>query len=337
MITGWKTGNLNNNRARWSVNQCNEVSAFLENCKLPSEIHRKMRGLNELAFWKGTEYRSFLLYPGIVLVKKFFDDPKIWQHFLLFYCAVVICTRNDQPSEHLNIAESMFKDFLINFKTLYGIDHFSSNLHNICHVVDDVRKFGPLNTFSAYPFESKLYLIKRLLRNGNLPLSQVSRRISELQKINILNIVSPKDMNNFELKKELKNFHITDQSLLSFLKKERSTLYSQINLLQYLLSTDDDKNRWFLSKTLKIISLKYIIKTQNSNNVYLYGSELASSTDYFQYPLCSSELNIYESNLIKNPPKFFRLTDIFCKMVRIEYNTQKSIFIPLYHTIVGCK
>lgn len=292
-----------------------------------------MRGLNELAHWKGTEFRSFLLYTSIVVVKLFFDDPKIFQHFLSYYCAVVICTRNDQCDANYNVAHSMFKDFLTNFKTLYGIDHFSSNLHNLCHVVDDVRKFGPLDTFSAYPFESKLFFIKRLLRNGNLPLSQVSRRISELQQANVLNKVQKKETAPFELKTEMKDFDITDASLLSFLRLQNSILYSKIKLLNFMLCTDDDKNRWFLTKAFKIVCLKYIISTNENMNVFLYGSILKNSIDYFDHPVRSSELNIYECNGERDAPTFFALSDVYCKMVKIEYDSRKLVFIPLIHTI----
>lgn len=173
-----------------------------------------MRGLSEIAHWKATEYKSFLLYISIVVVKKFFTDQKIFHHFLSYYCAVVICSRHDQCQENYDVAEKMLKDFLINFKALYGIDHFSSNLHNLCHLVDDVRKFGPLDTISAYPFESKLYFIKRLLRTGKQPLNQVANRISELQEVGLLNELTKKKSVPFEFKKEIKNCDSSDASLV---------------------------------------------------------------------------------------------------------------------------
>lgn len=55
----------------------------------------------------------------------------------------------------------------------------TSNFHNLIHLIDDVKRFGNLDTSNAYPFESKLYYIKKLLGNGNLPLTQVTKRIHE--------------------------------------------------------------------------------------------------------------------------------------------------------------
>lgn len=71
---------------------------------------------------------------------------------------------------------------------LYGNDSISSNVHNLCHIVEDVRKFGPLPFISSYPFENTLGYVKRMVRHGNLPLSQVSKRLTEISDLIITNI-----------------------------------------------------------------------------------------------------------------------------------------------------
>lgn len=38
-----------------------------------------------------------------------------------------------------------------------------------------------LQTYNAYKFENKLYLIKNLLRQGNKPLSQIAKRLKEYE------------------------------------------------------------------------------------------------------------------------------------------------------------
>ena len=47
------------------------------------------------------------------------------------------------------------------------------------HLAKDVEKFGPLDNFSAFIFESFLGNLKRLVRRPTSPLQQVIRRISE--------------------------------------------------------------------------------------------------------------------------------------------------------------
>uniref|UniRef100_A0A182PX28 Uncharacterized protein n=1 Tax=Anopheles epiroticus TaxID=199890 RepID=A0A182PX28_9DIPT len=45
------------------------MSNFLRMLKLPSEISRKMRGLNLLQIWKASEFQSFLLYASVEVLK----------------------------------------------------------------------------------------------------------------------------------------------------------------------------------------------------------------------------------------------------------------------------
>ena len=42
-------------------------------------------------------------------------------------------------------------------------------------------RFGPLDTFSAFPFENFLGKIKKMIRKPKFPLSQAIRRLSEMQ------------------------------------------------------------------------------------------------------------------------------------------------------------
>lgn len=74
----------------------------------------------------------------------------------------------------------MIKDYIEQYIDLYGIDSISSNVHNLCHLIKDVERFGVLPKISAYPFENMLQFMKNLIRHGNRPLSQAANRLSEL-------------------------------------------------------------------------------------------------------------------------------------------------------------
>lgn len=99
------------------------------------------------------------------------------------------------------VAEALIKDFLNGVKILYGAQYCCSNMHNLLHLIEDVKRFGPLNSFDAYPFKSKLFTLKRMIRSGNLPLSQVSLRIIEMQS-SFPNLKRSKQSKAYVLKKE---------------------------------------------------------------------------------------------------------------------------------------
>lgn len=59
----------------------------------------------------------------------------------------------------------------------------TSNIHNVLHIIEDVRRFGDLPSMSAYPFESYLGKMKSIIRAGHHPLKQIARRMAERSSI----------------------------------------------------------------------------------------------------------------------------------------------------------
>ena len=69
------------------------------------------------------------------------------------------------------------------------------NFHNLNHVADDVRFMqSDLSSFSAFPFESLLGQIRKLVRTPNNPLIQVCRRLHEMDMCNSSEIITKKSL-----------------------------------------------------------------------------------------------------------------------------------------------
>ncbi|GAB0086309.1 uncharacterized protein DMENIID0001_003440 [Sergentomyia squamirostris] len=178
MLTGWYRGDFNF-KTKWSTNDASSVSNFLieSNKYRPSDLHRKIRPLCDLRNWKATEFRSFLLYLGCVILKDFVKTD-VYNNFMLLFCAISIFeTRHYE--KYYEIAGKMLEEFVKGFMDIYGQDSINSNLHNLIHVMDDVKHLGPLPEISTYPFENRLSYIKKMVHTGNLPLAQLSRRLIE--------------------------------------------------------------------------------------------------------------------------------------------------------------
>lgn len=327
-LYGLKNGTLWKFSAKWSTSECNDISTFLKKCIMPSEINRPVRGLEDLAHWKGTEFRTFLLYVSLVVFKQFLNSDRIYNHFLLYFCAIHICHRSDQTNRNYDVANAMLMQYLDECKKNFGIELFSSNLHNLCHLVDDVKNFGPLQSFSAYPFESRLFYLKRLLRSGVNPLPQAARRISEVQNANCFK--PSLKTNDIRLMCERKHEDVVDKSLAAFLQNENMKAYSKIQLPTFKLNTYQDHNKWIHTISGQIVSVRSIIQSTNGQ-IYLYGCPLVDVRNFFEKPVLSSKLNIYESNCIEGSAKFYPLNEIHSKLVKIHYGP--SVFVPLIHTI----
>lgn len=332
-LNGWKCGSLNNHDAKWSASQTESVSKYLQSCKLPREIKRPVRSLDQLSRWKGTEYRTFLLYLSPIITAKYFEKSEITEHFLNFFCAVQICSRYDQTTENYLIARDLIKDFLHGTQILYGAQMFCSNMHNLSHLVDDVERFGPLDSFDAYPFESKLYYLKRLIRSGNMPLSQVANRICEIQS----NVSSKKFK---KIKKttptcKKKCTGVIDDDL-SFIDLTNSNLYSFIDLENFCLDTESVADSWILTEKTEIVCVKYVIQNKINGNIQLCGTPLCKIYDFFLKPVRSSLLYIFATDLQLKPLQLYSLQKVSCKMVKIDCNDSNlpnSVLLPLIHTL----
>lgn len=86
----------------------------------------------------------------------------------LFYCKT-----------HCEYANKLLRIFVQDFGKICGADMLVYNVHGLSHLAADVANFGPLDSFSAFPFESFLRKLKVVLRKPNLPIQQVFGKLYE--------------------------------------------------------------------------------------------------------------------------------------------------------------
>lgn len=301
----------------WSKNVTIAISAFLAkwNKTRPSDLHRKIRSLNDIKYWKGTEFRTFLLYVGIVALKDRLGQEE-YTMFLKYFCAVTICS-SDKYRAYLTLARQLFNDFIESHIAIYGESSITINIHNTSHVIDDVEMFGSLDTISAYKFESLLHDLKLGLQQCNHPLAQIVRRVSETAAVSKPNLHKPNE--NFP---KLNYPFVTPENIAAF----REIKYKS----KATLSSRSGKDKWFLTNKNQIVELEYITKVQNK--YMIRGCVLKNVEDFFKLPFDSRHLNIFMCDNEKFASQFFEIDVIKAKMFAIPYKN-KNVFIPLLHTL----
>lgn len=324
-----------NMRLKWSSRMKQEISSYLRSVNRPSEIHRAIRGVDELVHWKGTEFRVFLLYTSIVVLRKVLP-LKFYQHFLLYFCSITIFSTQYHMNDLMDTAEQMLQNYLNVFKSFFGYEQCVSNVHNLCHLADEVRRFGPLMTFSTYPFETKLGHIKRLLRSGNLPLSQVGKRLIEEEIIVAKKFSTIQQQKTCSLKKRISN-----RSHPNF-----EELYAEIHFSEYMISNTDG-NKFFLTTDLEVVQCEFIVTDKNEKK-FVYGRPFEVLNDFSDIPFESRGLHIYlASSKDLLSPKLYSIDKIKAKMFGLKYFgdyndddededsclDEKFVFIPLIHTL----
>jgi len=178
LLNLWIRGKVT--RFRLSSQQTHLISQKIIQLKLDvsKDFQRKPRSLIHLKNWKATEFRSFLLYTGPIVLQSILPTS-YYNHFLCLHVAITILCSKKLHSKHIGYAKQLLKYFVETFSSFYGLENVSYNVHGLTHLCDDSSNFGQLDTFSTFRFENYLGKLKKLLRSGNRPLEQIHNRIVE--------------------------------------------------------------------------------------------------------------------------------------------------------------
>ncbi|KAK0062244.1 transposase domain-containing protein [Biomphalaria pfeifferi] len=163
MLMYWVKSPVNKG-IRFGHQTISEISRYLLRIRkfIPREFSRKPRSLLELDRWKATEFRLFLLYVGVVALKSNVVQ-KVYKHFLLFSVAIYCLASPEFYVTHADWAHEQLKLFILKAEEVFGKDFIVYNVHGLLHLSEDVKNFGPLDTFSAFLFENFLGQLKRLI------------------------------------------------------------------------------------------------------------------------------------------------------------------------------
>lgn len=236
-----------------------------------------------------------------VVVLKYHLRNDVYKHYLYLFCAIRICY-TDHYAGYLNVAEEILNEYIEQFSEIYGADTIGSNVHNLFHLVADVRKFGSLSNISSYPFENHLYVIKNLIRHGKSPLHQVANRLVELTSVN----KQPK------------------------IAKNRSNDKEYIYERGFCLA-NDNKNKWFLTNTDEIVQMESVVSLESQ--IYIKGRAIKRIENYFETPFNSSLIDIYCANIELNEPTSFHVSNIKCKMFALYESDRMCVFLPILSTL----
>ena len=247
---------------------------------IPSEFARKSRSLAELARWKATELRTFLLYTGPVVLFNILPT-RLYNHFLIFHVAIKILVNEKLCTEFNQYANELLNLFVADARDIYGKQFLSYNVHNLIHLATDVLRFGHLDSFSAFPFENYLHQIKNLLRKHDKPLPQIIRRINEMQMNEMPVAIS----------------HMSPATVLSS-KHIEGPIINQCDGIQFKMAlyrswairTYTNSDCFVILNDSKIVKVLNIMKTKDG--IILIGQYFKRLTDSFTFPLQSSALGI---------------------------------------------
>jgi len=299
-----------------------DISDELDNIKsyLPSEFKRISRTLEEVEYWKATEFRNFLLYIGPIVLKCRLRKS-LYKHFMLLSCAVRLLISPETCHAYNNVARDLLNQFVTEYSSHYGEEYVGYNVHGLIHVCDFVLIHGALDSFSAFKFENYLQFIKKSSKNSRYPLQDVYNRIIEQINAKTNNITFSYPI----LKHELPYDKILNNSITDI-------LYEQIVLEQFIVSSKHVKDKYFIIQNYDIIKVNKIIKYFNGE-IKIEVTKFKCSS-FFDNPISSDLIKIfYIDAIIPEPqPQLINLDCLKYKCLTVPIDKNKHVAIALLHS-----
>ncbi|XP_071855315.1 uncharacterized protein [Apostichopus japonicus] len=137
------------------------VDERIENISPPNDVTRLPRSPSERAHWKASEFRSWILFYSLPVLKGVLPSAYL-AHMLLLVHAIWMLLQDSVKEHEISLCEIILVKFVLQMKELYGAHNMSYNVHLLLHLADTVRNCAPLWSNSCFPFEGYNRKIKSL-------------------------------------------------------------------------------------------------------------------------------------------------------------------------------
>lgn len=286
---------------------------------VPKEFCRRLRPLEHSQKWKATECRLALLYLFPVILNSVIDwNHDVMLNFLSLFISIrLFMTAKDQTK--IDYASSLTLYFVDTFKQLFGEQFVSHNIHGIIHLVEDVKEFGTLECFSAFPFENFLRKLKALIRKSEKPLQQLYNRYCEMKNL------SPQIPETESQKCREQRCHTNGPLVMGC----RNPQYLRYYCDDFMLSTQIPDNCCQIDDD--IVEISNFATMKNVGTVVI-GKKFSVKEDLFKNPCSSSSLDIYRVKDLSNF-QVWPVDQIRNKYVKVPLKTMKNYYavVPLLH------
>lgn len=273
----------------------------------PQEIHRKPEIIEHIARWKATQFRTFLLYIGAVVMHGRLPEAYL-QHFNQFVfamrCAAKKVPHDKKRSARLlqisKVVRKLLRVFVQDSIALYGEEFVVHNVHNLIHVADDYARFGPVDEYSCFPFESFLGRLEKYIRSGNKPLEQVINQYSYLLLTQqFANAPEPWDhVLEYYERPQLHNKidqlcdDGEDEDQRKMCNEGHFEMYSKMYFKNFVLRTDNIKDSYCCISTQEFVQISKILKNRLNGEIFIFGKQYTSVTSLFHHPSSSRDVGI---------------------------------------------
>jgi len=300
------------------LNSLSDTLKTVSKC-IPIEFARRSFELDDFQRWKATQHRTFLLYLGPLVLRNVLPDEK-YIHFNALNCAMRILCSVDDYNRNNKYAHDLLIYFVQNMSILYGPENVTYNMHNLIHLAADAKRLGPLDSFSAFPFENYLFILKKLLRKFDKPLQQICNRLDEQSLF------------------PTENQQFYDQQYPQLQKKINRNLplsccnaHKQIKFSSFILTTKKYNNCCYIKEN-NVTSIVYISNIGYYRDIpTIIGRKFMNISTLSNYPCDSGNLGIYVVTGL-SALQMWPVSSIKNKAFQMDFENDSTYLVfPLLH------
>lgn len=154
--------------------------------KVPHAIKRQPMLLSNRKFMKAKDWEVWFLFVSVPVLDGILPT-KFLAHWKLLVKAIGILLQDVIPYDKLDSAELMLVEYVHKVEKYFGKFEMTYNVHQLLHLAESVRKWGPLWSHTAFPFESDIGNLKKIVKASRGIPHQVIRNIEISRACSIIN------------------------------------------------------------------------------------------------------------------------------------------------------
>lgn len=313
LLLFWTEGEKSQKLGRNVTTAISEALSLVKKYR-PVDFVRRCDDLEFVSQWKATQYRQFLLYQGIFVLRNKVPE-NVYKMFLHLSLGIRILCSNQK--DLYSKGNKLLKTFIKMFIDIYGQEYCNHNVHGLSHLYEDVLNHGPLDRFSAFRFENFMQLVKHDVRKPGSILTQLSNRIIERE--NVSKEYCNSDIGFNRLKKGDKIPPLGSES----------PEYSKYEHNGLKIDTTKLSDTYFGTTSKDVIKIENI--ATKFGRTVLIGRKFLKKQSFFKSPMDSADLDIYKVADLSNL-RIFSLDDLEQKFFCMPMKRQFFLVVPLIHS-----
>ena len=260
------------------------IDTRLQNIHPPKFVPTATRSIYTWKTWRAHEYLSFLLYYSLPIFVDIMQNNYL-QHLIKLCIFMEIILSREIKLSDLYFAQTLVEGFVKDFSNLYSESSMLSGVHELLHLTDCTKDFGPLNYMNCFPFEELNRKVIGLINGRDLLGEEFIKIFTLIQTLSATFSELPMDSKFYDFVKEEMKFKTSNKknkgdksvSTYKYLNKtnklENETIKEIIKKKFYL---DDDaiEELIFFNKIIynSIIYTSVAIKTKYFDSCFTIGN-----------------------------------------------------------------